>query len=112
MARKVTVTLVDDTDDSLPADETVEFALDGVSYEIDLSSLNAARLRSGLQMWIENGRRSGGRRKGRTTASGRSVGIDREQSTKIRSWARSNGHNVSDRGRIPQPVIDAYNAAN
>ena len=44
MAKKVTVTLVDDFDGDGPADETVEFSIDGVSYEIDLSVKNAKRL--------------------------------------------------------------------
>jgi hypothetical protein len=95
MAKKVTVTLVDDFDGEGAADETVEFGLDGVSYEIDLS-----------------GRRVGGRRRGRSAGSGRGrAAIDREQSAAIREWARRNGHNVSTRGRIPADVIDAFHAA-
>ena len=70
MAKKVTVTLVDDFDGEGAADETVEFALDGVSYEIDLSSKNAQKLRNDLKQWVEAGRRVGGRRRGRS-GSGR-----------------------------------------
>ncbi|MGV0744272.1 histone-like nucleoid-structuring protein Lsr2 [Mycolicibacterium sp. XJ870] len=113
MAKKVTVTLVDDFDGEATADETVEFGLDGVSYEIDLSSKNATKLRNDLKQWVEAGRRVGGRRRGRaagTTARGRGA-IDREQSAAIREWARRNGHNVSTRGRIPADVIDAFHAA-
>ena len=62
MAKKVTVTLVDDFDGSGAADETVEFGLDGVTYEIDLSSKNAAKLRNDLKQWVAAGRRVGGRR--------------------------------------------------
>ena len=61
MAKKVTVTLVDDFDGEGAADETVEFGLDGVSYEIDLSAKNAAKLRNELKPWLEAGRRVGGR---------------------------------------------------
>ena len=112
MARKVTVTLVDDFDGSGAADETVEFGLDGVTYEIDLSSKNAAKLRADLKKWVEASRRVGGRRRGRA-ATGRGRGaIDREQSAAIREWARKNGHNVSTRGRIPADVIEAFHAAN
>ncbi|MHC9295542.1 histone-like nucleoid-structuring protein Lsr2 [Mycobacterium sp. LTG2003] len=113
MAKKVTVTLVDDFDGEATADETVEFGLDGVSYEIDLSSKNAAKLRNDLKQWVEAGRRVGGRRRGRAAgAPGRGRGaIDREQSAAIREWARRNGHNVSTRGRIPADVIDAFHAA-
>ena len=109
MAKKVTVTLVDDFDGEGAADETVEFGLDGVSYEIDLSSKNAAKLRNDLKQWVEAGRRVGGRRRGRSAGSGRGrAAIDREQSAAIREWARRNGHNVSTRGRIPADVIDAF----
>ena len=112
MAKKVTVTLVDDFDGEATADETVEFALDGVTYEIDLSSKNATKLRNDLKQWVEAGRRVGGRRRGRAAAPARGRGvIDREQSAAIREWARRNGHNVSTRGRIPADVIDAFHAA-
>lgn len=113
MAKKVTVTLVDDFDGQGPADETVEFALDGVSYEIDLSSKNAQKLRDELKHWIDAGRRVGGRRRGRPSApGGRGRGsIDREQSAAIRDWARRNGHKVSTRGRIPAEIIEAFHAA-
>ena len=113
MAKKVTVTLVDDFDGSATADETVEFGLDGVTYEIDLSSKNATKLRNDLKQWVEAGRRVGGRRRGRAASPpGRGRGaIDREQSAAIREWARRNGHNVSTRGRIPADVIDAFHAA-
>jgi hypothetical protein len=113
MAKKVTVTLVDDFDGEATADETVEFGLDGVTYEIDLSSKNATKLRNDLKQWVEAGRRVGGRRRGRAAAGparGRGA-IDREQSAAIREWARRNGHNVSTRGRIPADVIDAFHAA-
>ncbi|HEX5143231.1 MAG TPA: Lsr2 family protein [Mycobacterium sp.] len=112
MAKKVTVTLVDDFDGEGTADETVEFGLDGVTYEIDLTNKNAAKLRADLKQWIESGRRVGGRRRGRSAAPGKGrATIDREQSAAIRDWARRNGHNVSTRGRIPADVIDAFHAA-
>jgi hypothetical protein len=111
MAKKVTVTLVDDFDGAGAADETVEFGLDGVTYEIDLSSKNAKKLRDDLKLWVEKGRRVGGRRRGRSAGPGRRGSIDREQSAAIREWARRNGHNVSTRGRIPADVIDAFHAA-
>ncbi|TPG31176.1 histone-like nucleoid-structuring protein Lsr2 [Mycolicibacterium hodleri] len=113
MAKKVTVTLIDDFDGAESADETVEFSLDGVSYEIDLSSKNATKLRDDLKQWVESGRRVGGRRRGRASGSGHRgrASIDREQSAAIREWARRNGHSVSTRGRIPAEVIDAFHAA-
>lgn len=113
MAKKVTVTLVDDFDGEGPADETVEFSIDGVSYEIDLSVKNAQKLRNEFKPWVDAGRRVGGRRRGRPAGgAGRGrPGIDREQSAAIREWARRNGHKVSTRGRIPADVIEAFHAA-
>lgn len=113
MAKKVTVTLVDDFDGEGPADETVEFSIDGVTYEIDLSAKNAKKLRDEFKQWIDAGRRVGGRRRGRPGAPGRAGrgSIDREQSAAIRDWARRNGHKVSTRGRIPAEVIEAFHAA-
>ncbi|WP_280430842.1 histone-like nucleoid-structuring protein Lsr2 [Nocardia brasiliensis] len=116
MAKKVTVSLIDDVDGESIADETIEFAIDGVSYEIDLSSANAAKLRDGLEEWVSSARRVSGRRRVKTAAGatgapkGR-VSIDREQSAAIRDWARRNGHKVSARGRISADITDAYNKA-
>ncbi len=114
MAKKVTVTLVDDIDMESTADETVEFALDGVTYEIDLSEANAAALRDGLSTWIASARRSGGRKKptGRSAAGGRTGSSHREETAAIRAWARDNGFTVSARGRIPTEVLEAYQKAN
>lgn len=111
MAKKVTVTLIDDFDGEGAADETVEFGIDGVTYEIDLSAKNAAKLRGELEKWAEAARRVGGRRRGRAGLPGRRGTIDREQSAAIREWARRNGHNVSTRGRIPADIIEAFHAA-
>lgn len=66
VAQRRTVILVDDVDAST-ADETVTFALDGVTYEIDLSSRNAQQLRAALQPWMDSARRTGGGRR-RTTS--------------------------------------------
>lgn len=109
MAKKVTVTLVDDFDDSKTADETVEFGVDGVTYEIDLSSKNADKLRDDVAKWAEHARRVGGRKRAKGIAAKASV--DREQTAAIRDWARRNGHQVSSRGRIAAGVVDAYNEA-
>jgi hypothetical protein len=115
MAQKVTVTLVDDLDGGT-AEETVEFGIDGVSYEIDLSSGNAGKLRGSLADYVSNARKAGGRRKvsgpaRRASVAGR-ASVDREQNAAIREWARKNGYNVSDRGRIPAEVLDAYHKGN
>jgi hypothetical protein len=110
MAKKVQVTLVDDIDGS-EAVETVTFALDGASYEIDLSRANARKLRDAMSTYVANGRRGGRARSSGGRGSRGSVRADREQVQAVREWARRNGHKVSDRGRIPATVIEAYNAA-
>jgi len=113
MAQKVTVSLVDDLDGS-EAEETVEFGLDGAFYEIDLSEDNAERLRDALAEYVEHARRSGGRkRSGRVAVVGRAprtASADREQNQAMREWARKQGMTISDRGRIPKEVAEAYNA--
>ena len=115
MAQKVTVTLVDDLDGGT-AEDTVEFGIDGVSYEIDLSTGNAAKLRDSLADYVSHARKAGGRRKAagpvRRASSGGRASVDREQNAAIREWARKNGFNVSDRGRIPAEVLDAYHKGN
>ena len=114
MAQKVTVTLVDDLDGGT-AEETVEFGIDGVTYEIDLSNDNAAKLRDALAGYVAHARRAGGRRRPSAAAPKRSGGgrasVDREQNAAMREWARKNGYKVSDRGRIPAEVVDAYHKA-
>lgn len=113
MAQKVMVTLVDDLDGS-EAGETVEFGLDGAFYEIDLSEDNAERLREALAEYVEHARRAGGRKRAATRPgtgrAPRTASADREQNQAIREWARKQGMTVSDRGRIPKEVTDAYNA--
>jgi hypothetical protein len=116
MARKVQVILSDDLDDSISADETVTFALDGTTYEIDLSEKNASEMRDVLGRYVSAARKvsSRGTRAsgaGRSRATGGGGRMDREQAGAIREWARKNGHEVSDRGRIPASVVEAFEAA-
>jgi len=83
---------------------------DGREYEIDLSAENAARLRDGLAEFVAAGRRLGGGR-GRAAApaaAGKRASMDREQAAAVRDWARANGFEVSDRGRISSTVLAAY----
>jgi len=120
MARKVQVILSDDLDDSIAADETVTFALDGTTYEIDLSEKNAGELRDAFGKYVaaarkvsSRGTRASGAGRSRATggAGGGGGRMDREQAGAIREWARKNGHEVSDRGRIPASVVEAFEAA-
>ena len=108
MAQRVNIVLEDDLDGS-EADETVTFALDGVSYEIDLTSGNATKLRDDLAVWIGHAERTGGRR---ATARSASKGSGRKTDlSAVRAWARENGHQVSERGRISAAVQAAYDKA-
>ena len=107
MATQTTVRLVDDLDGGR-ADEKVEFALDGRSYEIDLSSVNSAKLRDALAPYVSTARRLGGRRASSGGAS--RAAVDREQNQAIREWAQKQGLKISERGRIPANVLEAYHA--
>lgn len=116
MAQKVQVLLVCDLhDDETEGNETVTFALDGSSYEIDVCEEHAGALREDLASYVGAARRAG-----RTTSGG---GGQRKSSSKafaregsgnvseVRDWARANGFEVSERGRISGQVLEAYEAA-
>lgn len=106
MAQKVQVLLVDDLDGG-EASETVTFGLDGTSYEIDLSSANADKLRKELSHYVGHARKvsSPGRRRRSRTGPGR------ERSAEIRAWAKQRGYHVSERGRIPASIVSEYEAS-
>ncbi len=109
MAKKIVHQLIDDLDGSVLGDgdgETLRFSLDGNAYEIDLGRAHADALRAALAPYIRAGRRvsagstsKGGKRASRTPEAAR-----------IRAWAAANGYTVSERGRVPAPVVEAYNA--
>jgi hypothetical protein len=110
VAQKVQILLVDDLDGS-EADETVTFALDGKTYEIDLTTANADKLRGLLEPYLKGGRRLTGRAAGgRGRARAASVGS--QDTAQIRAWARANGYEVNDRGRVPATIREAYEKAN
>jgi len=112
VAKETVTKLIDDLDGG-EAHETVKFALDGHSYEIDLSTKNATKLRNALAPYLESSKRltgrtatSGGRAaagRGRATAVG-----DREQNQAIRAWAIRKGLEVAPRGRIKQDIVEQY----
>jgi len=121
MAQKTVVTFVDDLDGESEAEGTVPFALDGVQYEIDLTSENAQDLREIFAPYISAARRTGGRKPagGRSRASAPATSgsgsgpaaRSREALKAIRDWAKGEGWAVSDRGRLPNNVVEAYDAA-
>lgn len=110
MAQRVQVILIDDLDGG-EATETVEFALDGVTYELDLSDANAAKMRDSFAQWIGVARRSGGRRQTRRAGRGGGSGASRDELARMREWGRENGFKVSDRGRVSKELQEAYAAA-
>ena len=112
MAQRVNVVLVDDIDGS-DAAETVSFGLDGAQYEIDLSAANADKLREVLSVYVGHGRRAGGRKRGasKAAANGSRRGAAGPSAAEIRAWARDNGWNVPERGRVSAEVREAYAAA-
>ncbi|RUQ01533.1 Lsr2 family protein [Microbacterium sp. HSID17254] len=115
MARIEHVTLVDDLDGS-SADETVEFVMDAVTYEIDLSTSNASALRDALAPFVAAARRptsaaAAGMTRGRRPGGAGSTATteQREHNKAIREWARTNGYTIAARGRIPAEVVDGFN---
>jgi hypothetical protein len=110
MAQKVQVVLVDDLDGG-PADETVTFSLDGVSYEIDLSHDNAAVFRDAMAAYVGHGRRIGSARRTASRPSGRGKGGAVDNPAQIRDWAKAQGIAVNERGRISADVAAKYHEA-
>lgn len=102
MAREVTVLLIDDIDGT-EATQTVTFALDGATYEIDLNDDHAEQLRSALEPFMKAGRRA----RGGTSTPRKNQGASKD-TARIRQWAKDNGFTISSRGRIPAQVVEAY----
>ena len=117
MAQQTTVRLVDDLDGS-EAVESIEFGVDGKVYEIDLNPVNAARLRDTLAPFLSSARKAGNRIAWatgakwsitRTSSANRAAGHN--DSAAVREWARAQGIEVSDRGRIPAHILAGYSSS-
>ncbi|MFI5888566.1 Lsr2 family protein [Actinoplanes sp. NPDC051513] len=112
MAKQVITLLTDDIDGG-EADRTVEFGLDGVNYTIDLSEKNAGKLRKALDPFLNAATRVGRSnlvspaRRSSPASTGRA---SRDQNQAIREWANKNGYEVSERGRIPSHIVEAYHS--
>jgi hypothetical protein len=113
MAQRVQITLVCDLHgDETPATETVDFGLDGSTYEVDLCQQHAGELRDRLAGFLGVARRPGGR--GAQSSSGRggrrrrNRGGGSGEAAQIREWARSQGIAVPERGRIPADLAQRY----
>jgi Lsr2 len=109
MAQRIQAYFIDDIDGS-EAEGTVRFGLDGTEYEIDLSTAHAKELRNTLARYIQAARRTTGAGSRRARRE-RNAPADRPSSTEVRSWAREQGIEVKDRGRIPAEVVVKFRAA-
>jgi Lsr2 len=108
MAQKVQVILVDDIDGG-PADETLSFSFQGHSYEIDLSNANVDKMKAAFAPYVGTARRVGGRSSAGRGRARRAAGDNR--TAQIREWARANGHQVNERGRVAAGIVEAYDKA-
>ena len=109
MAQKVQTLFIDDLDGSA-AEGTVRFGLDGTDYEIDLNAEHAQALRDALARYVRAGRRVGGgsrpQARGRRKASANGL-----NTTEVREWAKAQGIEVKDRGRVPAELVVKFKAA-
>ncbi|MEU9779649.1 Lsr2 family protein [Streptomyces phaeochromogenes] len=105
MAQQTIIQLLDDLDGS-EASETIVFGLDGRTYEIDLNEKNVAKLRKALAPYVDKGRKLSQTRGGKRASAGR-VAPDGDTAS-IRAWAKENGYDVNDRGRVPAEIKEAY----
>lgn len=114
MARKIVHQLVDDLDGTVlevGEGETVLFSLDGIAYEIDLTDGNAAELRGALDRYVSAARRVSSARGSSSAPSRKRRRSGQQDYSGVREWAKQNGYKVSDRGRVPASVLEAYEAA-
>lgn len=109
MAQKIQTVFVDDIDGT-EAEGTVRFGLDGAEYEIDLNAGHAQALREALAPYVSAARRAGGgtRRPARAAARRSPASVN---TTEVREWAKSQGIDVKDRGRVPAELVVKFKAA-
>jgi hypothetical protein len=107
MAQKIQTLFIDDIDGGA-AEGTVRFALDGTDYEIDLNSTHSDELRDALRKYIEHARKVGGTRRPGGRGARRAGTVD---TVAVRAWARENGYEIKDRGRVPADLVEKYHAA-
>jgi hypothetical protein len=111
VAQKIQTLFIDDLDGS-EAEGTVRFGLDGAEYEIDLNAKHSEALKKVLAQYVAAGRRvSGPARRPVKGGGGRRAGASGLDSTQVRDWAKSQGIEVKDRGRIPAELIVKFKAA-
>jgi Lsr2 len=109
MAQKVQTFLIDDLDGS-DAEGTVFFGLDGTQYEIDLSTGHGKELRTALARYIDAGRKVTGASR-RAGQNGRKTPASSNSNTEVRTWAKTQGLEVKERGRVSAEILAQYRAA-
>ncbi|MGO8893952.1 MAG: histone-like nucleoid-structuring protein Lsr2 [Streptosporangiaceae bacterium] len=109
MAQKIQTLFIDDLDGS-DAEGTVRFGLDGAEYEIDLNAGHAQALRDALARYVSAARRVGGGAR-RPARSGRRGSVNGLNTTEVREWAKAQGIEVKDRGRVPAELVVKFKAA-
>ena len=109
MAQKIQTLFIDDIDGG-EAEGTVRFGLDGAEYEIDLSTQNAEAMRKAMARYVEAARRAPGSTR-RPGQSGRKASANGLKTTEVREWARAQGIDVKDRGRVPADLVVKFKAA-
>jgi hypothetical protein len=108
MAQKIQTLFIDDIDGG-EAEGTVRFGIDGADYEIDLSAQHSGELRDALRQYIPHARKVGGTARRAGTRGGRkSSAID---TVAVRAWARQNGYEIKERGRVPADIVAKYREA-
>ena len=110
VAQKIQTLFIDDIDGS-EAEGTVRFALDGAEYEIDLNAKHAEALRKALSRYVEAARRSSGTAARRPARTGRRTAASGLNTTEVREWAKAQGIEVKDRGRVPAELVVRFRAA-
>ena len=109
MAQKIQTLFIDDLDGS-EAEGTIRFGLDGTEYEIDLNAEHAQALRDVLARYVHAARRAGGGAR-RPARGGRRASAGGVDSTEVREWAKAQGIDVKDRGRVPAGLVVKFKAA-
>jgi len=110
VAQKIQTLFIDDLDGST-AEGTVRFGLDGTEYEIDLNEKHAQELRDALARYVSAARRAGGGARG-PARPGRRTPTTGLNTTEVREWAKAQGIEVKDRGRVPAELMVRFKAAN
>ena len=109
VAQKIQILFIDDLDGTA-AEGTVRFGLDGTEYEIDLNAKHAKELRDALTRYVGAARRASGAAR-RPARTGRRASANGLNTTEVREWAKAQGIEVKDRGRVPAELVVKFKAA-